>query len=68
MSSESTTAPKFQIGDRVVVSRPGADQSLIDRIIEVDDKRIVTHYIVEFNRGVYQQRFPEFALVAVLPD
>lgn len=43
-------ASKFQVGDRVIVVRPGPDRDMTGLIVSVSLRRPHTRYTVEFNR------------------
>lgn len=55
------TSARFVVGDRVRIVRKGPNADLIGVIEKVDQRPIVPHYLVNFNK-VLQQRFADFEL------
>jgi transcription antitermination factor NusG len=56
--------PRFAVGDRVQIIRPGPNSSLVGVVREVDTSKLVVHYVVDFN-GIHRDRVPDFDLALI---
>lgn len=58
--------PRFSVGDRVRVIRPGPYNDRIGQVMEVIEGSLLAKYVVQFGRDC--PRFFEFDLMKVLPQ